>query len=142
MRPIRVRSRLAPMAGRDPRSATAVAVYRHLPREVFSIRALDGPHRGRVLAHGTQLGLRDARMVVNETARRKIAAGSAKDVHAWITGTLASVTLDDPVRITYRPRDRGVFFVVETVFVDRADLAVDDVDTAVTENRPGGGTSQ
>jgi hypothetical protein len=81
-------------------------------------------------------------MVVNETARRKIAAGSAKDVHAWITGTLASVTLDDPVRITYRPRDRGVFFVVETVFVDRADLAVDDVDTAVTENRPGGGTSQ
>ena len=154
MASLRVRPRLAPMAGRDPRSAALVAVYRHLPREVFSVRALDGPDKGRVLAHGTQLGLRDARMVVNERARRKIAAGSPKDVHAWITGRLSAVTLRDPVRITYRPHQRGEFFVAETgqpiwaapavafhgtqVFIDRAEL----VGLAVTENGRPGGTSQ
>lgn len=154
MASLRVRPGLAPMAGRDPRSAVLVAVYRHLPREVFSVRALDGPDKGRVLGHGTQLGLREARMVVNERARRKIAAGSPKDVHAWITGTLAPVTLRDPVRITYRPHQRGEFFVAETgqpiwaaaavafhgtqVFIDRAELA----GLAVTENQAVGGTSQ
>lgn len=164
MAPLRVRPRLAPMAGRKLRSAALVAVYRHLPREVFSVRALDGPDKGRVLGHGTQLGLREARMVVNERARRKIAAGSPKDVHAWITGRLSTVTLRDPVRITYRPHQRGEFFVAETgqpiwaaaqtgqpiwaaaavafhgtqVFVDRAEL----VGLAVTENPAGGGTSQ
>lgn len=138
-RRMRVRPRLVAMAGRDPLSASGVAVYRHFPREVFSVRALDGPDKGRVLAHGTELGLRGAQMVVNETARCKIAAGSPKGVHAWITGTLGPVTLEDPVRITYRPRERGVFFVAETgqpvhqaaavaflgthVFVDGTDLA-------------------
>lgn len=149
----RVRPLLTPYAGRDPRSAVLVAVYRHLPREVFSVRALDGPDKGRVLAHSTRLGLRGARMVVNERARQKIAAGNPKDFHAWITGTLGAVTLTDPVRITYRPHDRGEFFVADTgqpiwaaaavafegtqVFIDRADLAA----SAVTENPADGGTS-
>jgi hypothetical protein len=155
---LRVRPRLVPLAGRSPRSAAGVAVYRHLPREVFSVRALDGPDKGRVLAHGTELGLRDARMVVNEGARRKIAAGGPKGVHAWITGSLATVILEDPVRITYRPHVRGVFFVAQTgqpvlqaaavaflgsdVFIDRADMAGEDVDIAVTEIAASGGTSQ
>jgi len=150
---LRVRPRLTPMAGRDPHSAALVAVYRHLPREVFSVRALDGPDKGRVLAHGTDLGLRGARMVVNERARLKIAGGNPKDVHAWIIGTLGAVTLGDPVRITYRPHERGEFFVAETgqpiwaaaalafqgtqVFIDRAELA----GLAVTENPAAGGTS-
>ena len=104
-----VRPRLTPMAGRDPHSAALVAVYRHLPREVFSVRAIDGTDKGRVLAHGTDLGLRGARMVVNERARLKIAGGNPNDVHAWIIGTLGAVTLGDPVRITYRPHERGEF---------------------------------
>jgi len=151
---LRVRPRLIPYAGRDPRGATRVAVYRHLPRAMFSVRAIDGPDSGRVLAHSVRLGLRGAQMVVNERARLKIAAGNPKDVHAWVTGTLAAVSLNDPVRITYRPCERGEFFVAETgqpiataaavaflgtqVFIDAAEL----VGGAVTEIRAPGGTSR
>lgn len=63
----RLPPRLMTLAGRPPRGAAAVAVYRDLPRELLSRGALDGPEQARVLTCGTELGRRDARMVLTES---------------------------------------------------------------------------
>ena len=47
-------------------------------------------------------------------AQRRIAAGAAREVHAWVIGTLGDVRLATPTRLTYRPHERAVFFRLDT----------------------------
>lgn len=105
---------LTPLAGRDPWDATRVAVYKNLHRGAWSVRALDGAFKGRVVAHADSAGLVRAQMHVNQRAAARIAAGAAREVHAWVIGTLAEVTLTNPARLTYRPHQRAVFFLADT----------------------------
>lgn len=106
---------IVPVQGRDPYAGHLVNVYRNLHRGAWSIRAVDGPHRGRVVAHATAIVLTDARMHVNARAQRRIAAGAAREVHAWITGVLVSqAVVPAAMRITYRPHVRAEFFIADT----------------------------
>ncbi len=107
-------NQLSPLKGRDPWASRQVAVYRNLHRGVWSLRALDGPCSGHVVAHADSVGLLNTRMHVNERAARRIAAGAVREVHAWIIGTLGEVVLANPTRLTYRPHQRPVFFVADT----------------------------
>jgi len=59
--------------------------------------------------------LTDCHMHVWAAARKRIAeTGAPREVHAWIVDTLAEVKLRRPQRISYRPHQRGEFFIVET----------------------------
>ncbi len=107
-------NQLTPLPGRDPWAGTRVAVYKNLHRGAWSVRAVDGPHKGRVVAHAESVGLLHAQMHVNERAQRRIADGAAREVHAWVIGTLGEVSLADPRRLTYRPHQRAVFFLADT----------------------------
>ena len=103
-----------PVAGRDPYAATRVAVYKNLHKAAWSIRAVDGPDKGTVVAHAQAVAIVDASMHVGINAQRRIAAGARREVHAWIVGTLADVTLANPQRLTYRPHERPEFFIAAT----------------------------
>ena len=105
---------IQPAAGRDPFAARRVAVYKNLHKGAWSIRGLDGPDKGKVVAHATAVTLTDCHMHVGAAARRRIANGAAREVHAWIVGTLAPVELQRPQRISYRPHQRAEFFIVDT----------------------------
>ena len=105
---------IQPIAGRDPFAARRVAVYKNLHKGAWSIRGLDGPHKGKVVGHATAVSLTDCAMHVGAAARRRIANGAAREVHAWIVGTLAPVELQRPQRISYRPYQRAEFFIVDT----------------------------
>lgn len=98
-----------------PRVGDRVAVYRNLHRLAWSVRAMDGPDRGRVIGHVPEITLVDARTHVNCRAQRRIANGAAREVHAWIVGTVSdTATLDRPHRLTYRPHQRSEFFLVDS----------------------------
>lgn len=63
-------------------------VYFNLTRKVWSIKALDGPHRGRVVAHATYVQLRDVECRVSEAGRQRVLREKRKNVHAGLVGTL------------------------------------------------------
>jgi len=70
-----------------------VFVYRNLHKEgnVYSLKALDGPAKGRVVAHAHGVMLEDCQFVVSETGRKRVLKEKRKNVHAGIVGELVSV---------------------------------------------------
>ena len=94
---------IQPAPGRDPYAARRVAVYKNLHKGAWSICALDGPHKGKVVGHAAAVSLTDCAMHVGAAARHRIANGAPREVHAWVVGTLAPVELRCPQRISYRP---------------------------------------
>lgn len=65
-----------------------VFVYWNLNRGGFSIKALDGAAKGKVVAHASDVLLFDVHMTVGHASRQRIAAGAHKEVHAGFKGTL------------------------------------------------------
>lgn len=125
---------LHPVTGRDPSTAPRVAVYRNLHRGAWSIRAEQGPHKGRLLGHATAVALTDCTMRVGRAAALRIANGAAREVHAWVIGTLVGqASIGDPTRLVYRPHERPEFYAAATgrtvwtaprvIFTDRAYIA-------------------
>lgn len=109
---------LTPVKGRDMCAGKA-SVYRNLnARSVaqqWSVKAADGAHKGLKVAEGEAVVITDAVAFVRLSAQQRIADGAAREVHAWITGTLTdgAVTVTDMRVITYRPRERGSFYYVD-----------------------------
>lgn len=106
---------IEPFSGRDPHASQWVAVYKNLNRGgAWSIRAQDGPRKGLVVGHAEEVSVIDATMHVGRTAQQMIAAGGHRQVHAWIIGRLAPVTLQVPHRLVYRPHERPEFYLAAT----------------------------
>ena len=68
-----------------------VFVYYNLHRHVWSVRALQGPQRGRVIAHASHVHLRNATGRVSEAGRQRVLREQRKNVHAGIVGELVSM---------------------------------------------------
>ena len=108
-----------------------VRVYRNLSpkyrdRRVWSVVALEGPQKGRVIDRVSGVVLRDASFVVSEAGRRRVLREKAKNVHAFVRGELVkSYPLDSlpgtadgegvapgrgaTVPVTYNPYQAGHF---------------------------------
>lgn len=67
-----------------------VFVYYNLHRHLWSVKALDGPDRGRVVARYDSLILRDATPRVSQAGRARVLRDKRKNVHAGIVGTLVA----------------------------------------------------
>ena len=92
-----------------------VDVYWNLHKDCYSIRACEGPQKGRVIAHTDDVSLIAATFVVRATARAKVIETHCKSVHAWVRGELAdTIALNGLVGVTYNPYR-------EATFVRRAD---------------------
>lgn len=103
-----------------------VFVYFNLHRHCFSVRALEGQDRGRVIAHANAVHLRDVEFRVSQAGRERVLRERAKNVHAGVVGTLSSMqhaesaeALTDIVqrfeavakRVTYNPY-RTTYFIL------------------------------
>lgn len=64
-----------------------VFVYFNLHRKLFSIKALEGPLKGRVVAHRHTVLLNDATFKVSEAGRQRVIRERRKNVHAGVSGT-------------------------------------------------------
>ncbi len=65
-----------------------VFVYWNLHRSCWSIKALQGPQRGRVIGHARDVELASCEFRVSEAGRQRVLREGRKNVHAGIVGTL------------------------------------------------------
>lgn len=85
-------------------SSKPVRVYRNLHKDCFSVV------QGRlVVAHASQVCLRDAEFCVNEKGRQRVILTKRKTVHAWVSGYLDERRLPAHNRLVrYNPyKNRG-----------------------------------
>jgi hypothetical protein len=113
-----------------------VFVYFNLHRKCWSIKALEGENKGRVIGHAKALYLYEVTAKVSEAGRQRVLKERKKNVHAGLVGNLLCVSKDsqlwdqfpyygeaynlsDSSRITYNPYRFETF-----VSVDNPDWAV------------------
>lgn len=65
-----------------------VSVYFNLHRKLFSVRAEEGPEKGRVIAHAERVGLHFCTLTVGQAGNAKVRREGRKNVHAFIRGDL------------------------------------------------------
>ena len=63
-------------------------VYFNLHKRLFSVRALEGEHKGRVVDHLPECAIRGAKFVVSEAGRQRVLREQKKNVHAYVRGEL------------------------------------------------------
>ena len=68
-----------------------VRVYYNLNRSVWSIKAMEGEFKGKVIGYASSVVLSDAHTVVSEAGRQRVLREQRKNVHAYIDGQLQHV---------------------------------------------------
>ena len=95
-----------------------VFVYWNLHRSLWSIKALEGPNKGRVVAHKDTVALHGATPKVSEAGRQRVLREQRKNVHAGVTGEWLQTITSAPCasalglwdEVTYNPY-KGPSFV-------------------------------
>ena len=102
-----------------------VGVYRNLHKQIFSVICRK---TGRVIAHRTEVSLKNVKFHVRQGGRNKVVQTKSKNVHAFVYGNISLEPLGEGelIEITYNPYRMGSFFrkdSLEPVYsVDRAIL--------------------
>lgn len=109
-----------------------VFVYFNLHKKCFSIKALEGDRKGRVVAHSNTVLLESCKFKVSESGRQRVLREKRKNVHAGVTGVWIN---GDRVeshfeflsmvgrQVTYNPYKYDSFIIKATEqSVDKADV--------------------
>lgn len=104
-----------------------VFVYYNLHKHVWSVKALEGPDKGRVVARSEFVHLKNVKPKVSEAGRQRVIREQRKNVHAGMVGELMSLNPMefDGLQVKYSPYSKGTFFYAydnETDF-ERSDEA-------------------
>ncbi len=90
-----------------------VFIYWNITRGVWSVKALQGPDRGRVIKHATDITLTDCVFKVSEAGRQKVLSQKVKNVHAGVVGYLDTPVEPDmtgeQIDVTYNPYKFATF---------------------------------
>jgi len=85
-----------------------VHVYFNFTRKLYSVKAMEGREKGKVLFHSKDVLLKNCKMKVSEAGRQRVLRTKQKNVHAGITGELLAIspTVDwrNPFDIGYTHR--------------------------------------
>lgn len=94
-----------------------VYVYRNLHKNCFSIKALQGPMKGKVIGHTDEVHLTDVEFRVSEKGRQRVLREKKKYVHAGVVGLIASpydAPPDDTVSVRYNPYETETFILANS----------------------------
>ena len=87
-----------------------VFVYFNLHRKLWSVKALEGPNKGRVIAHRQWVVLAACKFKVSQAGRQRVLRERKKNVHAGIEGRMLQDSLDmvlygneQRTKVTYNP---------------------------------------
>lgn len=87
-----------------------VFVYFNLHKKCWSVKALEGERKGRVVMHTYELTLRDVTFKVSEAGRQRVLREQRKNVHAGAVGTLCDpIHRENWERVSYNPYKAGHF---------------------------------
>ncbi len=67
---------------------TKCFVYFNLHKRCFSVKALEGSSKGRVIAHADAVYMEDCVFKVSEAGRRRVLRDKRKNVHAGVVGVV------------------------------------------------------
>lgn len=80
-----------------------VFVYRNLRKSCYSVKALEGPNKGKVIAHAKYLVLTDCTFKVSKAGRERVLMTGQKNVHAGVVGQWdGNLTPDRPQHCTFK----------------------------------------
>lgn len=93
-----------------------VFVYFNLHKKVFSVKALEGPRKGRVVAHLSELNLGNATFKVSQAGRERVLREQRKNVHAGVVGEWYGTVqaINNGVPVTYNPYLYSSFVTADT----------------------------
>jgi hypothetical protein len=84
-----------------------VFVYWNLHKNVWSVKALEGENKGRVIDHAKQVTLYNCTFKVSQAGRARVIMEKRKNVHAGVVGYLSQpdvmVPVAQSIRVTYNP---------------------------------------
>lgn len=84
-----------------------VFIYFNLHKRVFSVKAMEGENKGRVIAHREQALVNNAHFRVSQAGRARVLREKKKNVHAGVYGTWVDVVNDELVRTTQAITEGG-----------------------------------
>lgn len=88
-----------------------VDVYRNLHNGLWSIKAVNGFYKGKVIAHADELTLSEVVFKVNEKGRQRVNDRKRKEVHAVVRGILIKDIKDiEPIIDVYYDPYKVSFF--------------------------------
>ena len=94
-----------------------VFVYYNLHKNCFSIKAMEGERKGRVIAHRDLVSLTDAVFKVSAAGRARVIREQRKNVHAGVVGDWRHVWVrpdTELTQVTYNPYAYDSFVAVKT----------------------------
>jgi hypothetical protein len=94
-----------------------VFVYFNLHKLLWSVRALEGPDKGRVIQHAHEVHLVDCTFKVSEAGRQRVLSERRKNVHSGVVGRLtdaAPANTPAGLRVTYNPYKYATFVRPDT----------------------------
>jgi hypothetical protein len=99
-------------------------VYFNLHKKCFSIKALEGAMKGKVVAHRDTIILTECKLKVSETGRQRVLREKRKNVHAGVTGLWDELSKRDETNfefvsnvgrlVTYNPYKYASFVIKAT----------------------------
>lgn len=96
-----------------------VFVYFNLHKRVFSVKALEGLDKGRVVAHARLVNLADVTFKVSEAGRQRVLREKRKNVHAGIVGEWILdhfPKYDSEIAVKYDPYQHDSFVSLVTEY--------------------------
>lgn len=117
-----------------------VFVYFNLHKKLFSVKALEGPDKGRVVAHVDGAVVYNATLKVSEAGRQRVLREKKKNVHAGVQGEwmgeyiLAKHIARTATPLTYNPYKYSTF--VEK-FTEKPVRVMKEVAMVIYNNRAG-----
>lgn len=78
-----------------------VFVYFNLHRKLWSIKAMEGENKGKVIGHASMVQLSDVKFKVSESGRQRVLREKKKNVHAGACGYIQYAELIDGECIGY-----------------------------------------
>ena len=112
-------------------------VYWNLHRGLWSVKALEGPNKGRVIARVPEVYLLDAVPKVSEAGRQRVLREKRKNVHAGVVGRIVEYSqLTGGRPVSYNPY-KGPSFVYRDDGAEwkGAEVALLDSDRSVVVGR-------
>lgn len=92
-----------------------VAVYFNLHKKLWSIKALEGPSKGKVIYHDDRVDLTNVEFKVQKSGRARVLREGRKNVHAFVIGNVTPCLfhIDNAEPVRYNPYIAGHFYSLQ-----------------------------
>jgi len=82
---------------------TKVRVYFNLHTKRWSIKAMEGEHKGKVVAHADRVYLQGCKFIVSKAGRERVIKEQKKNVHAYVEGNIILKMSSEDCAAWYSP---------------------------------------